>query len=194
MKTRSKRFLSLAPLCLALLGTTLLIEQPVKAEGSESRLEERVTKQRQFRTYDEGYEQGRKAGYEEGRKEGAPENPEENPNVQKNGDYHPSDERGPSDPYSDGFDLGYSQGWHKAKDGGDSDHQGSQGRDETQDIEQSTERSHGEESQSSGSKQDKVEESNDGSEGTQDQDKLFSDLLSVIENLITSVLNWFSLA
>ncbi|HEQ9697593.1 TPA: hypothetical protein ACQN7E_000071 [Streptococcus pyogenes] len=32
MKTRSKRFLKLATLCLALLGTTLLTTQPVKAE------------------------------------------------------------------------------------------------------------------------------------------------------------------
>ncbi|HER1857730.1 TPA: hypothetical protein VJO59_000472 [Streptococcus pyogenes] len=32
MKTKSKRFLNLATLCLALLGTTLLIAQPVKAE------------------------------------------------------------------------------------------------------------------------------------------------------------------
>ncbi|HEP1960390.1 hypothetical membrane associated protein [Streptococcus pyogenes] len=33
MKTKSKRFLNLATLCLALLGTTLLMEQPVKAEA-----------------------------------------------------------------------------------------------------------------------------------------------------------------
>ncbi|HGH8634376.1 hypothetical protein [Streptococcus pyogenes] len=32
MKTRSKRFLNLATLCLALLGTALLTTQPVKAE------------------------------------------------------------------------------------------------------------------------------------------------------------------
>ncbi|MEN4375038.1 hypothetical protein R2579_03230 [Streptococcus pyogenes] len=32
MKTKSKRFLNLATLCLALLGTTLLMTQPVKAE------------------------------------------------------------------------------------------------------------------------------------------------------------------
>ncbi|VGR10589.1 hypothetical membrane associated protein [Streptococcus pyogenes] len=32
MKTKSKRFLKLATLCLALLGTTLLTTQPVKAE------------------------------------------------------------------------------------------------------------------------------------------------------------------
>ncbi|HER4531690.1 TPA: hypothetical protein VKN04_000084 [Streptococcus pyogenes NGAS751] len=33
MKTRSKRFVNLATLCLALLGTTLLTTQPVKADG-----------------------------------------------------------------------------------------------------------------------------------------------------------------
>ncbi|VHM54101.1 Uncharacterised protein [Streptococcus pyogenes] len=33
MKTKSKRFLNLATLCLALLSTTLLTTQPVKAEG-----------------------------------------------------------------------------------------------------------------------------------------------------------------
>ncbi|HEQ8384490.1 TPA: hypothetical protein ACQM9F_000427 [Streptococcus pyogenes] len=32
MKTKSKRFLNLATLCLALLGTTLLMAHPVKAE------------------------------------------------------------------------------------------------------------------------------------------------------------------
>ncbi|HEQ2255552.1 TPA: hypothetical protein VKH71_000974 [Streptococcus pyogenes] len=32
MKTKSKRFLKLATLCLALLGTTLLMTRPVKAE------------------------------------------------------------------------------------------------------------------------------------------------------------------
>ncbi|HEP1264669.1 TPA: hypothetical protein VIO73_000194 [Streptococcus pyogenes] len=33
MKTKSKRFLKLATLCLALLSTTLLTTQPVKAEA-----------------------------------------------------------------------------------------------------------------------------------------------------------------
>ncbi|HER2529956.1 TPA: hypothetical protein ACNZS7_000803 [Streptococcus pyogenes] len=186
MKTKSKRFVNLATLCLALLGTTLLIEQPVKAEGSESHLEERVTKQRQFKTYDEGYEQGRKAGYEEGRKEGAPENPEENPNVQQNGDYHPSDERGPSDPYSDGFDLGYSQGWHKAKDGGDSDHQESQGSDKTQDkkVEESTDDSDHQESSGN------HEIPNEGKNST--NDPTISDLLSGIVGIFLElVLSWF---
>ncbi|HGC8017662.1 TPA: hypothetical protein ACI064_001578 [Streptococcus pyogenes] len=34
MKTKSKRFLNLATLCLALLGTTLLMGEPVKAEAT----------------------------------------------------------------------------------------------------------------------------------------------------------------
>ncbi|HEQ8696271.1 TPA: hypothetical protein ACJPEX_001530 [Streptococcus pyogenes] len=37
MKTRSKRFLNLATLCLALLGTTLLMGRPVKAEVVSTR-------------------------------------------------------------------------------------------------------------------------------------------------------------
>ncbi|HEQ5503775.1 TPA: hypothetical protein VHD08_001800, partial [Streptococcus pyogenes] len=40
MKTKSKRFLNLATLCLALLGTTLLMEQPVKAEVQVIRQEQ----------------------------------------------------------------------------------------------------------------------------------------------------------
>ncbi|HHJ7300765.1 TPA: hypothetical protein ACQMX7_000730 [Streptococcus pyogenes] len=35
MKTKSKRFLNLATLCLALLSATLLVTQPVKADGGE---------------------------------------------------------------------------------------------------------------------------------------------------------------
>ncbi|HHJ7237796.1 TPA: hypothetical protein ACQM8Z_000580 [Streptococcus pyogenes] len=41
--TRSKRFLNLATLCLALLGTTLLTTQPVKAEGVQYSLESDVS-------------------------------------------------------------------------------------------------------------------------------------------------------
>ncbi|HEQ8484823.1 TPA: hypothetical protein VH928_000964 [Streptococcus pyogenes] len=84
MKTRSKRFLSLATLCLALplLGTTLLTTQPVKAaEISGSHSGKRVTSRRQFKTYQDGYKVGCEEGYEEGSKKGAPKHPEDNPNV-----------------------------------------------------------------------------------------------------------------
>ncbi|VGT85493.1 hypothetical membrane associated protein [Streptococcus pyogenes] len=43
MKTKSKRFLNLATLCLTLLGTTLLTTQPVKAEGVQYSLESGVS-------------------------------------------------------------------------------------------------------------------------------------------------------
>ncbi|HHK1223815.1 TPA: hypothetical protein ACQOCV_001620, partial [Streptococcus pyogenes] len=76
---------------------------------------------------------------------------------------------GAYDGYRDGYDQGYDEGWRKANEAGGS---------------------HNEESNDDS----QTEESNDGSEGTQDQDKPVSDLLSVIGNLITFVLNWFSLA
>ncbi|HEQ1488952.1 TPA: hypothetical protein VD593_000394 [Streptococcus pyogenes] len=43
MKTKSKRFLNLATLCLALLGTTLLMGQPIKAEAVVSDLNDAVS-------------------------------------------------------------------------------------------------------------------------------------------------------
>ncbi|HGK7816228.1 TPA: hypothetical protein ACJ682_000572 [Streptococcus pyogenes] len=150
MKTKSKRFLNLATLCLALLGTTLLMEQPVKADGSRSLSKEQVTERRQFGTYDEGYEQDRKEGYEQGyeqgRKEGATENPEENENVRKNKRYNPTNGRSPYDGYSDGYDSGYSKGYHE------------------------TANSHNAESQSGGGTQDKVRESTDDSDNEEPQD------------------------
>ncbi|VHE09202.1 Uncharacterised protein [Streptococcus pyogenes] len=63
MKTKSKRFLNLATLCLALLGTTLLMEQPVKAETSTVRSLVRGGKD-----YQRDYEEGLKAGKEAARK------------------------------------------------------------------------------------------------------------------------------
>ncbi|HEP2964787.1 TPA: hypothetical protein VCJ38_000813 [Streptococcus pyogenes] len=42
MKTRPKRFLNLATLSLALLGTTLLMAQPVKADNDTRESQERV--------------------------------------------------------------------------------------------------------------------------------------------------------
>ncbi|RXS32272.1 hypothetical protein [Streptococcus pyogenes] len=76
MKTKSKRFLKLATLCLALLSTTLLMTQPVKAEAVPQSVEQGVTQERNrvtdttsgtygvesqkqwYRGYDEGYAKG----------------------------------------------------------------------------------------------------------------------------------------
>ncbi|MEN4335013.1 hypothetical protein [Streptococcus pyogenes] len=179
MKTKSKRFLSLATLCLTLLGTTLLIEQPVKAEGSESRSGEQVTERRQSRTYGRGYSESYKKGYDEGYAEGfkkdIPQYPENNENVINNNEYYtPDSRRGPYDPYSDGFDLGYAEGWHKANDGGSLHHPDSQGGDGAQDRnkEESTGDSHHKESP------DNHEIPNEGKNST--NDPTISDLLSDI--------------
>lgn len=203
MKTKSKRFVNLSTLCLALLGTTLLMEQPVKADGSESRSEEQVTERRQSGTYGRGYSEDYRKGYNEGYAEGfkkdIPQYPEDNENVKNNKYYTPDSRRGPYDPYSDGFDLGYSDGWRKANDGGnshheesqdrekaqdknkgestgDSHHPESQDRDEAQDVEESTEKSHDEESQ------DNHETSSEGKNST-----VFGLLSEIVETVETFV-------
>ncbi|HFD5518101.1 TPA: hypothetical protein ACF44E_001485 [Streptococcus pyogenes] len=90
MKTKkSKRFLNLATLCLALLGTTLLMGRPVKAEGSvvsdnssgsTSSLVDDSERDKIGRQYEAGdltlpYNKGRYDGYidgyEDGKKQGA---------------------------------------------------------------------------------------------------------------------------
>ncbi|HER1450480.1 hypothetical protein [Streptococcus pyogenes] len=181
MKTKSKRFLNLATLCLALLGTTLLMGRPVKAEvvAEDSDIKKEYMKRLMLTDSDlehGGYFDKRVQGYLEGYADGQKKNarkPDSN-------SYGPN--FGAYDGYQDGYDEGYSEGWRKANEAGGS---------------------HNEESQSSGGKQAKVEESNDdsqteesndGSESTQDQDKPVSDLLSVIGKLMTFVLNWFGLA
>lgn len=207
MKTKSKRFVNLSTLCLALLGTTLLMEQPVKADGSESRSEEQVTERRQSGTYGRGYSEDYRKGYNEGYAEGfkkdIPQYPEDNENVKNNKYYTPDSRRGPYDPYSDGFDLGYSDGWRKANDGGnshheesqdrekaqdknkgestgDSHHPESQDRDEAQDVEESTEKSHDEESQ------DNHETSSEGKNSTVDS-TVFGLLSEIVETVETFV-------
>ncbi|HHJ9521987.1 TPA: hypothetical protein ACQN0I_000576 [Streptococcus pyogenes] len=181
-KTLSKRFQNLAALCLALLGTTLLMEQPVKAaERSDSHSEEQVTERRQSKTYGEGYTESYRKGYDEGYNEGfkkdIPQYPENNKNVINNKNYTPDSIRGPYDAYSDGFDSGYAAGWHKANDGGNSHHEESQDRDEAQDVEESTEKSHDEESQ------DNHETSSEGKNSTVDS-TVFGLLSEIVETFV----------
>ncbi|QCK24825.1 Uncharacterised protein [Streptococcus pyogenes] len=168
MKTKSKRFLNLATLCLALLGTTLLMARPVKASGGNelsSRSGQAITY-----NYEEEFEKGKKAGYLAGKRPGAPGDPAEDP--EKDPKYKPDSENY-NDGYTDGYENGYSMGWHETNDSGNS---------------------HNEGPQRSGSTQDKdTEESNDSSDGTpdQDQDKTVSDVINIIEELLTLVLSWF---
>ncbi|VGQ41084.1 Uncharacterised protein [Streptococcus pyogenes] len=66
MKTKSKRFLNLATLCLALLGTALLMGRPVKAEVTHSD-QTHITEQSTKISYDDSHEKGIEDGYKEGK-------------------------------------------------------------------------------------------------------------------------------
>ncbi|HGM4715108.1 TPA: hypothetical protein ACKPTE_001746 [Streptococcus pyogenes] len=137
MKTKSKRFLNLATLCLALLSITLLTTQPVKAEvisedpsGLTNYTEEQNNPwghQNSFgfsseksnnwgesvSSYDKGRVYGYNDGYKRGKEKDAPrEFAEPIPSPPTNGDYTDSDniqwyEQG----YKDTFKTGYYEGW-----------------------------------------------------------------------------------
>ncbi|HEP1280790.1 TPA: hypothetical protein VB373_000684 [Streptococcus pyogenes] len=121
MKTKSKRFLNLATLCLALLGTTLLMTCPVKAEVSKSEGAERTEQQNLSRDRQEGVEEGddeagsdtskkdrefgKQEGFEAGKKGYWPNvNREEIP-ILRRIDFE--------DKYREGYQEGYSEGWHQ---------------------------------------------------------------------------------
>ncbi|HEQ9125480.1 Uncharacterised protein [Streptococcus pyogenes] len=117
MKTKSKRFLNLATLCLALLGTTLLTTQPAEAEvilyrpdwtsrGSDSQ----AKSQAKDDPYQRGREEGHRAGLEAAKKGGnstiSPGDVPEpyGPDEHKNSLYRSG--------YTDMYRHGYSEGRH----------------------------------------------------------------------------------
>ncbi|MGS7042632.1 hypothetical protein ACEN7R_04705 [Streptococcus pyogenes] len=126
MKTKSKRFLNLATLCLALLGTTLLMGQPVKAEGTliqsasdgavdranSDNNSEQDNIRREYMSrlglsqsdieqypYDKGRLEGYIVGYRDGMKSGATETPSVSESAPEG--------------YNDGYTEGYSRSWHE---------------------------------------------------------------------------------
>ncbi|HFK0955660.1 TPA: hypothetical protein ACGYPT_001531 [Streptococcus pyogenes] len=117
MKTKkSKRFLNLATLCLALLGTTLLMGRPVKAEVISVKAE--VISKREYMTrYWEGgsdkypaYLEARYKGYVEGYNEGleGQDRPKRD-NIKVPGDVQLSYDTD----YRDGYEEGFGEGHHK---------------------------------------------------------------------------------
>ncbi|VHM11656.1 hypothetical protein [Streptococcus pyogenes] len=103
MKTKSKRFLNLATLCLALLGTTLLMAQPVKAE-------ERIQVQDnsellgsgiQQEDFEKAFEQGRDEGLKDGLKGTA----------KRDRNTITAPDGLPEDDYRDGYEQGYDEGY-----------------------------------------------------------------------------------
>ncbi|VHC41891.1 Uncharacterised protein [Streptococcus pyogenes] len=124
MKTKSKRFLNLATLCLALLGTTLLMGRPVKAEATVIGQEQRSatetpgsqTDDTEVSKYFEGRKKGYDEGYEAGSKLGAP-NPKELGNQVHDPEHNPydsnkTDKEDYRSGYSDAYGEGYVAGWH----------------------------------------------------------------------------------
>ncbi|HES0502654.1 TPA: hypothetical protein ACJPTD_001244 [Streptococcus pyogenes] len=136
MKTKSKRFLNLATLCLALLGTTLLMGEPVKADGGDKSLvgvsengstdgrlpssEHRVDEsseseeiKKEAEAYQKGRDAGEEAGYRDGKKENSPRVPENDSpkpsSTPYTGNYSLESEYKTG--YSDAYMLGYERGW-----------------------------------------------------------------------------------
>ncbi|QCK60357.1 hypothetical protein ETT52_01920 [Streptococcus pyogenes] len=135
MKTRSKRFLNLATLCLALLGTALLMGRPVNAEEEsadsstlmstsgevideqDSYIEEQyrndlsLTKD-DFREYLEKdpYNKYRFEGYKDGYKDGLKPDAEEMDDDALDKEAKAKAE-GKGEGYGDGYQSGYSDGW-----------------------------------------------------------------------------------
>ncbi|EPB3262679.1 hypothetical protein ACEN5R_04835 [Streptococcus pyogenes] len=183
MKTKSKRFLNLATLCLALLGTTLLMEQPVKAAeiSSVRNQSERV------RDYHEDYKEGFEAGQKAGQRVDAPESPV------KTDRFNPKSQD-PNDGYGDGYFNGYCEAWYKSHPHGESSQKNR--------VEESTDSSQRKESQTPNEGENSLEKSTDGSqrEGSQTpnegenptDDSTISGLLSeIVETLLGLVLSWF---
>ncbi|HES8648235.1 TPA: hypothetical protein VPD93_000221 [Streptococcus pyogenes] len=107
MKTKSKRFLNLATLCLALLGTTLLMTQPVKAEIVKSPEAEQTVMQKNGVTetdnsYQKEWDRGYDEGYKKGNERNSPKKPEHSPVADGSG----------YSGYSDGYSTGYGAGWY----------------------------------------------------------------------------------
>ncbi|HEP6115140.1 TPA: hypothetical protein VLM34_000740 [Streptococcus pyogenes] len=135
MKTKSKRFLNLATLCLALLGTTLLMGQPVKAseqtdddavlmnssggEGSEQDnyireqyrsslgLSQEDFDELNSQPYYEGRLSGYIHGYKDGQRLGASSSPTDDKPYKgsRNDDYKTG--------FNDGYGSGYHDGWEQ---------------------------------------------------------------------------------
>lgn len=112
MKTKSKRFLNLATLCLALLGTTLLMARPVKAEivTSGHRTSDVGHTTESGGDYDDLWELGQSDGRIDGSRSDAPEM---NESELQDKAIEKAREGNHGDGYSDGYQSGYSQAWYE---------------------------------------------------------------------------------
>ncbi|HEP2341773.1 TPA: hypothetical protein VG339_001294 [Streptococcus pyogenes] len=168
MKTKSKRFVNIATLCLALLGTTLLMEQPVKAYG---RQDESALQQTD---YDQEVDRGYREGYLAGSRPDAPKNPK------RTLEYDP-DSTDPHNGYNDGYGSGYSAGWRTTH--GNSESQG-------EDTESSVDSQRKESQDTESSVDSQRKESQDEERETKDLSPL-DILYGVFGTVLDFVLSWF---
>ncbi|AKI34805.1 TPA: hypothetical protein ACI067_001444 [Streptococcus pyogenes] len=116
MKTKSKRFLNLATLCLALLGTTLLMAHPVKAEAApqsvvqtEGNVTQEGSSEDQVLNELSGFDgnESQVAGYKAGYNDAISEKPQTHRDqIEVPGNFDKTD-------YKDGYGIGYNYGWEK---------------------------------------------------------------------------------
>ncbi|HHK1867434.1 TPA: hypothetical protein ACQOKL_000652, partial [Streptococcus pyogenes] len=111
MKTKSKRFLNLATLCLALLGTTLLMGQPVKAEVTKRSQGSDQSEVQEQNPYQEGKSKGHRLGLSEGKKKDAP--PQPSNTLPDSNPYSSNSEQNYY--YRKGYEEGYTQGYYQGK-------------------------------------------------------------------------------
>ncbi|VGT77728.1 hypothetical membrane associated protein [Streptococcus pyogenes] len=189
MKTRSKRFLKLATLCLALLGTNLLTTQPAEAEvillpingngsgSSKSQAKSQAAEDDLKVDWYKGYRDGLKKGEEASEYEDLVR--EEIPVPQ-----------GVSDKteYWDGYETGYSEGWHKKHGFGESS-------DSDTDSNQNKHSQEGQEaddsSQDDGGHQDSVDSSSQ-QEDTDIISPIVETVLQAVLDVLSSFLSWLA--
>ncbi|HHJ9475937.1 TPA: hypothetical protein ACQNZQ_000285 [Streptococcus pyogenes] len=176
MKTKSKRFLNLATLCLALLGTTLLMAHPVKAEAVKRSEGSDKSKVQEQSPYEKGKLEGYKAGLDEGKKKEAPSEPSK-----KLPDSIPYDTHNDKYYYRLGYEEGYTQGYYKGK--------SESGQSEQDDISQESQEKG--KSESGQSEQDDISQEKGKSEsGQSEQDDISQESLSPIFDAIVGVFQW----
>ncbi|HEQ9810157.1 Uncharacterised protein [Streptococcus pyogenes] len=185
MKTKkSKRFLNLATLCLALLGTALLMGQPVKvvtadtsaisdngeAEGSE--------KYWWYQGYKEGYKKGEKSETKEELNRRTfnqfPQGIPDSDHVNKG-------------EYMDGYETGYSAGWYSTHGNGGTRQEDSDSDTKNRNSQEGEESDNS--SQGDRGRQDSVDSSSQQEE-TDMISPVIQAVLQTVFGVFSSFLNW----
>ncbi|HER0014966.1 TPA: hypothetical protein VIU24_001736 [Streptococcus pyogenes] len=207
MKTKSKRFLNLATLCLALLGTTLLMAQPVKAEvvltrgtqqadenaeDSDAKIKKEYLERYGLDELEGQYYKDRFLGYLKGHKDGFKgiERPEP-------GDIPvPNDFQGDPQDYKDGYEEGFAEGRYKRHplEAGDASHE-NEGRQEENNTPGASHENEGrqEENNTPGASHE-----NEGrqEESSDQQEDIFLPIVEAIVGAVlqawTHIFNWFN--